>query len=81
MINEYFSHTNEYLLFDDDFFPNKYITEIISIIQKIGLNIFQNIKKNNVFFPQWYQKLLLFFPFGKAKTSVQMYVRQNKHLQ
>jgi hypothetical protein len=54
------------------FFPNKYITEIISIIQKIGLNIFQNIKKNNVFFPQWYPEAPAFFPFGKAKTSVQM---------
>ena len=52
MINDNFTNTNEYLPFDNFFSQINKKTEIISIIQKIGLNIFQNINKTNVFFPQ-----------------------------
>jgi hypothetical protein len=57
------------------------MTEIFTIRQKIGLNIFQNINKTNVFFSTMVPEAPAFFPFGKAKTSVQMYIGQNKHLQ
>jgi len=68
MINVYFSLTNEYLPFDNDFFSQlNNITEIISIRQKIGLNIFRNIKKTNEVFPQWYRKLLIFSHLVKQK--------------
>jgi predicted DNA-binding protein YlxM (UPF0122 family) len=43
------------------------MTEIISIRQKIGLNIFQNIKKTNELFPQWYRKLLNYSHSVKRK--------------
>jgi hypothetical protein len=43
------------------------MTEIISIRQKIGLNIFRNINKSNEFLPQWYRKLLIYSHSVKRK--------------
>jgi hypothetical protein len=43
------------------------MTEIFTIRQKIGLNIFLNINKTNDFFPQWYRKLLIYSHWVKRK--------------